>query len=607
MRTINRIQRIKIENVKGKDTYELSFNELHANFPNLFVAPNGFGKSTIATTFKALKNNKIELDKEDLFQGNDSNLPSLELELILDDIGNRTLLADTKKNEIGPLIDTYVIHNPVYAKSTSRSFGRFSTQSARLEVEELVFYDKIPPKVKIPYKLKEIKEKFGERGKVFINITEVFKSLKNLDIICFNYELLEKCATQKRPETAINNFFEQMDESGSAKALKASITNDNLEKLKQNPLISKLLQGFVDLEKLPFDKDNEIDLVLTIIQIIDVIKTMRSNIKKARTYLEYAMYREYIDKRLEMFNTTGRTIKTKETKGKLVVEFFAANKMSNGERDVLSFISNLSKFKVKFTKNIGILIIDEIFDYLDGSNMLIVQYYLSRMIEDCRTNGKVLFPIILTHLDPNLFNNYYFNRPKIHYLKNYSYIDDRTMVDLLKIRSNKAQHQDLSRNLEEYYLHFHPEIFQFAEEDKPLIKNNDYHDSGHFYEMIHNEIEKFLNGDSYDPLKIICAIRVKIEKIVYERLSTDEDKKKYIETHTTIRKLNYAIEHGVRIPEDFFLLQPLYNDALHLNNNINATKNKLQSICLKLDNIVVQKIVERIQCIPESDLVLTPS
>ncbi|WP_078546358.1 hypothetical protein [Litchfieldia alkalitelluris] len=72
MRKINRIQRIKIENIKGKDLYELRFNELHANFPNLFVAPNGFGKSTIAASFRALGPSKLELDKEDFFDGDEN-------------------------------------------------------------------------------------------------------------------------------------------------------------------------------------------------------------------------------------------------------------------------------------------------------------------------------------------------------------------------------------------------------------------------------------------------------------------------------------------------------------------------------------------------------
>ncbi len=607
MRTINKISSIKIENVKGKDLYELTFNELHANFPNLFVAPNGFGKSTLAAAFKALKSSKIELEQEDFYKGDETNLPSLALELQLDGVGIQTLEADTTKNQISPLIDTYVINNPVYAKSTSRRYGGFSTGTASLGVRDLEIYKNVPKKVEIPYKISEFREKFEGKGKVFLNIAEIFKSVKNLTIICDNFAILNKCSKQVRPQKIINLLFEQMSESGSASRIKSSISSDSITSFKENTILSEALNIVEGLENLTFElkEENEKDLLLTSIQIIEVIKEMGSDIKKAKTYLEYVEIRKDIDYKLQTFNTTGRTIKTKETRNKLVIEFLAANKMSNGERDVLSFISNLSKFRVKFTKDIGVLIIDEIFDYLDGSNMLIVQYYLSKMIEDCRENGKVLFPIILTHLDPTLFNNYYFNKPKIHYLKNYPYTPDRTMLELLKIRSNKAHHRELAENLETYYIHYHPEGFQFSASDKPLINNNDYHDSSLFYEMIHNEIEKFLNGDRYDPLKIICAIRVKIEKLVYDWLSTDEEKTKYIETHTTIKKLNYAVGQGVIVPEDFFLLQPLYNDGLHLNNNDNATKNKILSTCLKLDNIVVQEIVRKIQSTEGSNLVLT--
>ena len=44
---MNLIQRIKIENIKGKSSFEVSFTNLTANQPNIVVAPNGYGKSTI--------------------------------------------------------------------------------------------------------------------------------------------------------------------------------------------------------------------------------------------------------------------------------------------------------------------------------------------------------------------------------------------------------------------------------------------------------------------------------------------------------------------------------------------------------------------------------
>lgn len=58
---MNLLKRIKIENIKGKDKFEINFNELTANQPNIIVAPNGYGKSTIATAFKAAQSGKQKL------------------------------------------------------------------------------------------------------------------------------------------------------------------------------------------------------------------------------------------------------------------------------------------------------------------------------------------------------------------------------------------------------------------------------------------------------------------------------------------------------------------------------------------------------------------
>ena len=44
----------------------------------------------------------------------------------------------------------------------------------------------------------------------------------------------------------------------------------------------------------------------------------------------------------------------------------------------------------------------------------------------------------------------------------------------------------------------------------------------------------------YDPLKVICAIRIKVENILYNQMELQADKDKLIKIHTTIKKLQYA-------------------------------------------------------------------
>lgn len=593
MSEINKIKRISLCNVKGKSTFEVSFDELHANYPNLLIAPNGFGKSTIAVAFEALKPNKIELNKDDLFDGKEDNEPALEIELEGDNAS--ILAADSIKNEINKIIDTYVINSPIYAKGTARRMGGFTTSSATLDVEDLVFLGKIPAKAEIKYSASNIRNKFGVKGKIFQNISGIFSSLKNLQLLYNNYALLDKCTTQKKPEIAINSFLDIVVDNGTVEKIKQRITDSHLDLLRKNNSILELSLIIQEFDKLPFKKDNQVELFLTTIQLIEVVKDNLSSIKKAYFYAKYQNYRNLIDNRLDLYNTTGRTIKTKETKGKLVVEFLTANKMSNGERDVLSFISNLSKFETDFNKNIGILIIDEIFDYLDGSNILIVQYYLSRLIQRSKEMGKILFPLILTHLDPAIFGNYYFKKPKVHYLKKYACTKDNDMLTFLRIRNKNSSQQTIKDKIEAYYLHFNQSIIHLSAQEKTFIDNPSYHDSSTFYGMINREIGNYLSGkENYDPLKVICAIRIRVEEIIFKRLSKVEDEQEYLKKHTTTKKLEFAVEQGVNVHETLFLLQPLYNDGLHMDENEYMARNKIQSACLKLDNNIIRNIVSKL-------------
>ena len=78
---MNLIKRIKVENIKGKQVFEISFSNLLPNQPNIVVAPNGFGKSTIATAFKYAELGKMKVNSKDLFNQDVSNHPKLEVEL----------------------------------------------------------------------------------------------------------------------------------------------------------------------------------------------------------------------------------------------------------------------------------------------------------------------------------------------------------------------------------------------------------------------------------------------------------------------------------------------------------------------------------------------
>lgn len=118
---MNKIDKITLENIKGKQKLTLTFEDMHANHPNILVAPNGFGKSTIAVTFKGLQSGKLELKRNDIYLCDETNIPSLRIKLSGDNVG--TYCADNTQNTITALADVTVINNPVYAKNTGRNMG----------------------------------------------------------------------------------------------------------------------------------------------------------------------------------------------------------------------------------------------------------------------------------------------------------------------------------------------------------------------------------------------------------------------------------------------------------------------------------------------------
>ena len=75
-----KIRKIKIHNVKGISEYCVDALLL-PNRPNILVAPNGFGKSSIATAFASIASGGINLSEDDAHNNDLANLLRVEIEL----------------------------------------------------------------------------------------------------------------------------------------------------------------------------------------------------------------------------------------------------------------------------------------------------------------------------------------------------------------------------------------------------------------------------------------------------------------------------------------------------------------------------------------------
>lgn len=592
---MNLLRRIKIENIKGKDVLEVTFVDLTANQPNIVVAPNGYGKSTIAAAFKAASSGKMKIDDKDIYQHNPDNHPKLEVELYGENAG--TYVSTDTEGGISRNIAIYTINSPLYAKSTTRGFNRNVAATADLRIEQVIVYNRIPESCSLNYSYRALTKGYGCKRKLFINISEMLTNCGNIGALIQIKDNLKKCCIQQGIQSKFTHFLNSCSENGSAENIKNQISQDEINSLYENGNIRTLLECISNMNSQP-NGWCDVDTIFTAIQLCNLLKTYHDSgetdiLKKVYAFLSYKQTKSLIDERLDLFNTTGRSVQTHEDHGKLVISFDRAPSMSNGERDILSFISNLTKFEVEFKKQVGILIIDEVFDYLDGSNMLAVQYYLSQLIDKCKTSGKVLFPIIFTHLDPEVFTNYYFKRKKVHYISSFATMNiDSPIVKLLRLREDRSLDEVEKEEIEKYYIHYTDEEHSLSASLAARV-STDFHESNiDFRQRIYNEIKnEYLLEHLYNPIMVVTGIRIRIEELIYQKLGC-VNQAEFIQQHKVINKLQFAEEHGIDVPELYYLLQPMYNDSLHLGGDDNTVTRKMKSCYLKTNNLHVRRMVQ---------------
>lgn len=586
---MNIIKSIEVRNVKGIDYRKINLRDLHANKVNIFVAPNGFGKSTIAAAFKGAAHGKLKLKASEYYKDTRQR-PELSISVQCESFDG-TFVSSEELGEISNKFNIFVINNSLYAKSKRRYINEnYSATMSELAINDIEIYKSIPDKVTINYTEDDLRNFFKEKKKFFLNIKFIFDNYENLVQLNENKNIIKNCMTQKSVNKKIEDFINNLIEDTSV-IVRDSIQEEQIQDFCDNSNIKFLYDIIKNLKNKPKNW-KDCDNIFALIQLCYILKINENfkKLEKATKYLYYKKIKERVNTLIKEINTTGRPIKAKEIKNKLIVSFDSAETISNGERDVLILLINLMKFEIDFTKEHGILIIDEVFDYLDGSNLLVVEYFLTKTIDRLKKD-KILFPIIFTHLDPEVFNNFTFSKKrKIHYLESYSELHScDEVVELLKLRNSAGENKDI---LEKYFLHYHNE-----EKTHSFSNDSDFTTvltNTKFYEDCLNEIKfNYLHSNRYNPIYVCIALRIKIEEEIYNMLPRDKQEE-FINIHKTANKLEYASKFLIDVPELFYLLSPLYNDIVHLSDKDNINQDKLKSCYLKTQNKMIKQLIKQV-------------
>lgn len=575
------IKSITIKNVKGIKckTFEFKQNFLYPNRPNIFVAPNGFGKSSISAAFKSLTKMGMRLQKNEYRNADSNNSPFLSIVLSDGKKNEKLLFADIDTNIIDDVFDIEVINSPLKAKK--RSLGGAST-IAVIDVEPVIIR-KLPELSFWQYSLSKYKQTLNGDIDAFKDLEDLFS---NPFFICEVREQVDyKKINQVRKQKIIANFKKEL--------LGINFNQSNNTAYNKLIKIDEIIQTKEIIKK--YDaKYSDNDAYIQALQVLEIFNLISPNdLSILYKNCQYEIVKNKFKQQISVFDNLWLKLNIQENKGKFYAELPNPSLISNGQRDILSFISKLIKFELKTTsKQNKILIIDEIFDYLDEANLVAAQYYLCKFIDVARVSNKNLYVIIMTHLDPKLISSYCFNNHKMHlyYLNNEK--ASPTNRDLEKLLINRDIKDNLTQNesdkIAKYFLHFHPnknyDLTRLT--NKLNIVSSLLHKSD-FIKYIEKQFEYYKKGNiKYDPLAVCCYVRIVIEKKIYEKLDK-ASKKEFLNIHKTNDRLNFAVAKNIYVPELYYLLSLIYNEALHCKQNYdNYTR-----LYSKLDNQIIKNMI----------------
>lgn len=517
------IKSITIKNIRGFQNHKMEFNMI-PNKPSIIVAPNGSGKTSFAIAFQSLKPKSLCVAKDEIYSNNDTFIPEIVLET-----DSKQLVANPTKNEISNDFAVFVINNQNKAKVVTNNIAGTRIASAHMQVAPIILIKNIPKPVTLE---NTFITDYGFQTIVRGAIPSIDKLLANNKFIAeYDFSVIKPL---KRITKPIEEFLKRFKlyEGKKKKEVWTKIINDDLPLLSCVEMVKKL----ADYCRYYADDNNVATDYLKAIQLILLYLKDRRSFENRIRYAKYSIESSSYKSLFASLKHTWRNVQPKEVGNNFIIEINDSDKLSNGERDIIVFLAMLQQAKNTLTKQNNILIIDEIFDYLDDANLVAAQYYISDFIKGFKGKGLNIFPIILSHLSPNYFKAYVFNDLKVYYLATHKPQYSSKIKKLLDRRA-ELMHKDKNNDLiSKYMLHFHYDYSFDMEAYLGKTELLSWKNINVFKAYCHIETEKYLNGQDYDSVAICVWLRECIEKYIYHKLPLDKQNDFIEKVHGTNKK-----------------------------------------------------------------------
>lgn len=364
--------------------------------------------------------------------------------------------ADTNNNTISPVIEPYVINTRTRVHTFGKSTGAFHSVSGYLDIEDIELSGTIPPSATVTYQISTItsaaKTKRGVLKSAPFLFSDEFVALSG-DVL----PSLDKFSAKKRIQI-IDDIWSNINSiNGTAEAIVSGINDSWFDALESEP--DYII--FKEVFKYYLKSATRFESFSIFFQLLKTYEKDKQKYKRAVAYCRHKIERASIDNDLKLLNSSWNEIRTSNNDGKLIVHFPRANQMSNGQRDVLTMVCELIKFRARIRKGKKyLLILDEVFDYLDDANIMAAQYFLSQL---SGFNESEVYICILTHLSTDFFRSYVFNKKKLNevFLKKVKPCASAAMKSFIAFREgldrkNTPADESLYNDISYYLLHYTP-------------------------------------------------------------------------------------------------------------------------------------------------------
>ncbi len=220
-------------------------------------------------------------------------------------------------------------------------------------------------------------------------------------------------------------------------------------------------------------------------------------------------------------------------------------------------------------------------------------------------NKGNMYLCMLTHLNPFSFKNYIFSDKKVNfvYLLPTQPVATNAMKAYIAFREgldkDDAAQLALYEGLSHDLFHYNPITVDYSGQIATYKRNADLRQSWGKTEVLHqvliDEVNKYLLGNqNYDPYAVAMALRLRVEKIVYEKLGTQALKDDFVDQRMTKYKFSFAEDNGVVVPDMLYVVNAIHNEADHLKYDAVSHQYLEKSMVYKLQNNVILGVMKSI-------------